>query len=355
MAYTTTTTISAPVNVVFQNKMLAKAKPYCPYFVGSKGGDMLASKSGSYTVKWRRYENITPTTTALTELTGTASFPTRTGSSPSITDVTAAVSKYGDFFIFNEDVDLLNVENLDLEFADVLGIQAGRSLNYLQRNVLEDGLTLVYEGAGSTDGSVSGVISAGTIANALNTLQNNSAMTFAPMTTGSTNIGTGPVLPSFWMICHANVGYDVSRLSGFKSVETYAGQVETMPNELGYLSGAGVGLRVVWTEEASIDSGLGAAASGVRTTTGNADLYTAVIFGQQCHGALSLDRDMVKEIYQSGDRLPAIILLTHPRGSAGAADPYSEVATVAWKSWHAGKVLNSNWGRGIRCAASALA
>ena len=62
----------------------------------------------------------------------------------------------------------------------------------------------------------------------------------------------------------------------------------------------------------------------------------------------------VKEIYQAGDSLPAIELISHNRGSAGAMDPLNEIMTLAWKAKHTGAILNSTWLRGIRSAATRL-
>jgi hypothetical protein len=49
-----------------------------------------------------------------------------------------------------------------------------------------------------------------------------------------------------------------------------------------------------------------------------------------------------------------IEIINKGRGSAGTADPLNELATLGWKAFAAAKVLNSNWTRGIRSAATAL-
>jgi hypothetical protein len=48
------------------------------------------------------------------------------------------------------------------------------------------------------------------------------------------------------------------------------------------------------------------------------------------------------------------MMISHPKGSAGPADPYNEVSSVAWKSWHAAKILDGTWVRNLRSAASKL-
>jgi hypothetical protein len=39
----------------------------------------------------------------------------------------------------------------------------------------------------------------------------------------------------------------------------------------------------------------------------------------------------------------------------GVADPYAELCGIGWKSWHAAKILKSDWVRSIASAASSLA
>ena len=94
--------------------------------------------------------------------------------------------------------------------------------------------------------------------------------------------------------------------------------------------------------------------TALSTTGSSADLYTGGIFGQDAHGAVGFGVEMVKEIYQAGDSLPAIQLISHAAGSAGSMDPLNEVMTLSYKAWHAATTLNSTWTRGIRSAASKL-
>ena len=106
---TTTTQVAGPVNVIFQQTLLRNAKPLCPYLVGAQEGDVIQSHSGSFTIKWRRIDNLTPTTSALSELTGALSLPARSpGSILAVTDTTAVLLKFGDFIVMTEETDLIN-------------------------------------------------------------------------------------------------------------------------------------------------------------------------------------------------------------------------------------------------------
>jgi N4-gp56 family major capsid protein len=359
MAITTTNEIAAPVNVILQTNLLKRAQAVCPYFVGSTPAE-IREHSGSFTAKWRRYEHLTPTTTPLTELTGSVAFPTRSAVQPSVTDITATVQKFGNFVFLTEEVDLVNVNRPAAELSGVLGENAGRSLNRLQRNELEDNSTSIPVGATTATNvggaSGTGVITRGSISAAVNALSRQDARKFLPQTLGSQNVGSAPVRESYWGINHPDVTEDMRELTGFNSVEVYAGQTETAVGEYGHVGG----VRFIESTESTIDAGLGAAATAsattdVRSTSGaRTDRYNTVIFGKDFHGSLGLGNQHVQRVYRPEDRLPAVMMISHAKGSAGSADPLNEVASVGWKSWHAAKILNGNWGRVIVHSSSRL-
>ena len=359
MALTVTATdteLQKPVNVVFQQTFLRRAQQLAPYFAGTMPGT-LNRQMGTSTIKWRRIEQETPSTTAITELTGNAAYMQgRSADTPTFSDVTATVSKYGQFYIVNEEVDLYNPNGTTAELVAVLGESAGRSLNQLMRDVMEDSSTQRYANNVASDGTVLSVPLTSDFNRIVNELSVNVARPFSPMTTGATDIGTAPILPSFWAINHPDVAYDVSRMTGFKSVETYAGQTATVPGEYGYLSQAGFGVRFIQTPDASIDAGSGSAVSAadVNTTSSNADLYTTVVYGMDAYGSVGLGERHTDGIYRAGDNTGGWEIITHERGSGGTSDPFNEIATLAWKAFFAGAVLNSTWGRALRSAATNL-
>lgn len=360
MAYTTTTQAPGPVNVIFQTNLLRNAKAYCPYFFGTSPAE-ISERQGTFSAKWRRIENLTPNITPLAELTGAVAFPTRTGSQPSVTDVTATAQKYGDFIFLNEEVDLINFTGQSEKLSQILGIQAGKSLNRLQRDVAEDNLSAIFAGTATTAtglygvASASGFLRSGDVENAVNILDRNDARKFRPMTVGNTSVGTVPIRAAYVGMNHPDISAHLRSISGFQEVQTYAGQTQTWDNEIGYLKG----VRFVETSEATIDAGTGAGATGSSTSFGRStatrfDVYTIPVYGEDCLGSLGLGAEHVKEMYEAGDTLPAVQVINHAKGSAGAADPLNEVQTMGWKSWHAGIVLNSTWGRTMKTAAPLL-
>lgn len=353
----TDTELQKPVNVVFEQTFLRRAQQLCPYFAGTVPGQ-ISTQQGTSTIKWRRIEQEDPSTSALAELTGTASFMMgRDADTPSFTDVTATVSKYGKFYIVNEEVDLFNPNGTSNELVAVLGESAGRSLNQLMRDVMEDNATQRYAANVGGLSNVYAVATTGDLDRIVNELSRNSTRTFMAMTTGSQNIGTAPILPSFWALCHPDVAYTIAGLTGFKSVETYAGQTAIAPGEFGYYGKAGRGLRFVQSEDASIDLGAGAPLSGadLRSTSGDTDVYSVVCYGQDAFGSVGLGQRHTDGVYRAGDNTGGWQLISHPKGSGGVADPFNEISTIAYKFWFAAAVLNANWSRTLRCAATNLA
>lgn len=353
---TDTTNIQKPVNVVFEQTFLRRAQQMCPYFIGTMPGTLM-TQQGTNVIKWRRIEQETPSTTALAELTATSSYMQgRDADTPTFTDVTATMSKYGQFYIVNEEVDLFNPNGTTAELVAVLGEAAGRALNMLQRDIGEDNSTQLFAGNVASDGAVNSIVTAGLLNRAINELTRNSARTFAPMTTGSQNIGTAPILPSYWAACHPDVAHDIAGLTGFKSVETYAGQTATVMGEFGYYARAGRGVRFVISEDASVNTGVGAPLSGadLRATSTVADIYYIVVWGQDAFGTVGLGMRHTDGAYRAGENTGSFELINHERGSGGIADPFNEIATLAWKAWYAGAVLNSNWSRSLGVAATNL-
>lgn len=347
--------LTKPINAVFVQTFLRRAQQVCPYFMGSMPGQV-NEMSGTSSIKWRRVEQITPTVTALSELTTTASYmQNRDSVAASFTDVLATLAKYGQFYIVSEEVDLYNPNGTTGELVATLGEAAGRSLNELMRDIMEDNATQRFAANVASAGAVHAKVVVGDLDRVINELTVNSARTFSPMTNGSTNVGTAPILPSYWAICHPDVAYDVSGLTGFNSVEKYAGQTATMVGEFGMYSKAGRGIRFVMSEDASVDAGNGAATSGadLYATSGNLDTYNIVCYGQDAFGSVGLGKKHGDGIYRAGDR-GAWDLISHPRGSGGTSDPFNEISTLAWKAFFAGAVLNSNWSRNIVVAATDL-
>ena len=363
MPVTTTTEITAPVNVIFQETLLRNAKSRCPYFAGTNPAS-IREHGGSFTANWRRIENLSVPSTSLTEITGVPSFPTRVAAQPTISTVTATVAKFGNFIYLTEEVDLLNFSSQADKLAEILGINAGQALNRQIRNTIEDNATAILSGATVTTATSIGsgatascFLKESDVANANNALMRNDALQFTPQTTGSTNINTTPIRPAFVAFSHVDTTEDVRTLTNFIDVSRYAGQISTWDGEYGMVGG----VRFIESTEATIDTGTGATATDTTATTGGrtatgvrCDVYNTPVLGMDAIGSVGFGFENIKEVYMAGDDLPGVQMISHGRGSAGAADPLNELSSMGWKSWHASTVLNSNWVRNVRHAVRRL-
>lgn len=349
---TLTSNITAPVDYVLMKGLLSAARKRLPYFNGTLPGS-LEKNQGSASVKWRRIENLSPATTALGEITGTAAFGMgRNAVQPSITDQTVAMAKYGNWILTTEELDLFNVNSRAAQLLDKLGWNAGESLNILMRDVHDGSTNVRYAGTATADTNVVTAISVNDIKHVVNQLNRQSAMKFYAMGTGSRNIGTSPIRESYFGAVHPDVEEDIRSLSGFVAVETYGGYVDVEPGEFGTVAG----VRFVSTEIAPVSTGAGTTtATGFRgATTILNDVYSTFIYGKEAVGSVGLGENHTKEIYQMGKRMPTIQLISKAVGSAGAGDPFNEVGSLAWKAWFAGKILNQNWHWKIRSLSADL-
>ena len=359
--------VQRPVNVIYNQMLLRTARPLAPYFIGTTPTET-PLKAGTSTVLWRRYNTsadnasgIAPTTTPLSELTGVASYMQgRDASTVHFTNVTATLNKFGQFYILNEEVDVFLPNGTMMGITQSLAVSAGRSLNFLQRNVVEDNAQLIYVGGATNDATSVSKINLNSIALAINVMTRNSAMPFTAMGYGSENIGTSPILPGYWGICHPDVAYDISQMQGFKSAETYGVHTELAPGEFGLISTAGYSIRFIQTPEASVDLNAGGnpATNGLRSGNGtNANLYTVAIYGKDAIGSVGLGRRHTDGVYRGGENTAGFEMTAKGRGTgrpSGTDDPHDEITTISWKAWHAGAIINPNWVRAVRCGATQL-
>lgn len=345
---TLTTTITAPVNFVLMQGLLRAAERVMPYYNGVLPGT-LERNQGSLSVKWRRLDNLAPVTAALTELTGdqTAVFFGRTAQTPTFTDITATVAKYGAFIPYTEELDFTNVNSRAAALMDKLGEQAGHSLNRLMAGVFNDGTNIRYAGSVANDSAVVSAIGLADIQAAVNFLARNSAMKQHAYGFGRDAYNNNPIRASYFGICHVDMENDIRGITGFIPAEQYGGYTPLNNGEFGAVAG----VRWTSTEIAPIATDASTqTTTGFRGTGTNSalwDVYNSVIYGKEAVGSVGLGTEHAEEIYTATDespgRIPAVEAIAKPTGSSGAADPFNEVGTLAWKAHWAGAILNDRW------------
>ena len=351
----TTTNVTAPVNYQLMEGLLSSARKRLPFFNGTLQGELSKNK-GAYAVRWERIENLSAATTALAQPTGNATFFNgRDAVNPTVTRVDATMAKYGNAITLTEEVDLIQVNARATGFLDTLGKNAGESLNELMIDAVQAGVTTTmtrFATGVASAGAITDDITVNDIKYVVNQLNRNSAIKMDPMGMGSTNVGTVPIRESYFGICHPDIEEDIRGLTGFSGVEKYAAYTSTYPGEFGTING----VRFCVSElSGMIEVSVGATDAALRTSGSSlTDVYDTFIYGMEAIGSVGLGERHAKEIYQMGDKVPAVELIYHKPGTSGVGDPFNEVGSLAWKAQFVGKVLNGNWVARIRTGANVI-
>lgn len=311
MSTTTRTQIPAEVNNFYSRTLLMRA---VPLFLHTRFGQVrdIPQKAGSSTIKFRRYGNLAAATTPLTEGV------TPAGSSMSVTDITATVAQYGDFVTYSDVVDYESQDATLTEFAEVLGDQAGDTLDQLARDVLAAGTTVTYVGQ-SSRGAItsSNLITATEVRKMVRTLKNNKAKRVTRMIAASTGVATEPVAQAYIGICSPDTTFDLQDETGWVPVEKYSATMKAMDGEVGKLGD----VRFVETPNAKVFDAAGAS---------SIDVHATLIMGMEAYGVSRI----------SGLSLQNIV---KPLGSGGTDDPLNQRSTTGWKATFVAKILNDDF------------
>ena len=310
MAATTITQVPAAVAAFYDRNTLERALPTCVHDIFGQQRPLPAKNSTS--IKFRRYNSLAAATTALTEGV------TPSGKQLSVTDVTDTIAQYGDFVSITDVLDMTDLDNTVKEATDVLGEQAGNTLDQVWRDKLVAGTNVYYANAVANRGLVNTAPTTTDLDKVIKTLKNQNAKYFVEMIEGSTKISTTPIRPAFFAIVHPETTAILEGLTGFKSVETYASQNGVYPTEIG----AYKNLRFIETTNAKIFTGAGASSK---------DVYAMLVFAKNAYGVIPMRGAKNIETY------------VKPLGSAGASDPLNQISTVGWKAWTTAKILNDSF------------
>lgn len=186
-----------------------------------------------------------------------------------------------------------------------LGAQAGRTLDYVTREVLNGGTMVQYAPIVAADGTETKVTSRSAITadakfsvreilKAARFLKRNSATPFGD---------------SFVAIIHPDVEFDVLDSTKFKEIVSYTNNVDRIfKGEIGKIGQ----VRFVVSPQAKVFEGAGF--DGI-------DVYSTLILGQKAYGTIEMQGGNLEHIVQ-------------PLGSAGAADPLKQRGSRGWKVTH---------------------
>jgi len=272
----------------------------------------IPNKSGTDTIKFRRYTNLSAATTALSEGI------TPAGSSLSITDITATVLQYGDFITLTDVVTFETPDPILTETSQLLGDQAGDTLDQLCRNIVVAGTNVMFAtGTERNDITAAAKLTSTLVRKAVRTLKRAKAKRITRMINASTGISTEPVAASYIGIVHPNTTYDLKTDSLFVPIEKYSSNTTAMEGEIGKIDE----VRFIESTNAVVFTGEG---------DGNVDVYGTIIFGQEAYGISRISGQAMQNIVK-------------PLGSGGSSDPLDQRQTSGWKATFVAKILNNDF------------
>lgn len=291
----------------------------------------LARRSGK-TMIWRRFEALALPTTSLVEGENPA------GRAKTKTDVSATIAPYGDFI---EDSDMVIDTQPDpqtTENVELLGQQRGEMFDQLYRDLFATATNIVYANGTSTV-TVSEIPDKNDLDRVYRLLKNNKAKPYSPMIMASQNVGTGPVMPSYWGLCHEDLAFDLRHTADFLLASEYGSKTGLIAGEFGADKN---GIRFMSSPNGyklAGATGVTIAGTDIKNTGGFVDVYSLFVCGMQAVAGVGL----------SGGNGGVI---RKALGSGGTSDPLDMKATVGWKQYDARAVLNQNFFVELQAGAS---
>lgn len=312
-----TTTVPVAINNYYDRRLLERALPLLLHNKFGQVRDL--PKNAGEVIKFRKYGSLTAATTPLTEGI------TPDGSSLSVTDIIATPAQYGDYVTLTDKLLFTTLDPVLMETSDILGEQAGLTLDTITRNILHAGTSVQYcdnsspkVNAARTDITSSDVLDSTEILVAIKTLKNAKAKKVTSMVSANNGYLTTPVNAAYIAIVHPNITNRLlSDTTNFFPVEKYADKTNLLPGEVGKM----YDVRFIETTEAKVFEDAG---------SGSIDVYSTLILGQNAYGITRI----------SGEAMHNII---KPLGSAGTADPLNQRATSGWKAAFTAVILQQAW------------
>lgn len=243
------------------------------------------------TTSFRRLNSLAVSTTALTEGV------TPDGVNLDITKINTTVQEYGNWTKISEFINMTGLDPLMTEVAQLMGENAGESLETIVRDVTLGGTNVQYANNVASRAAVAGKITALDILRIRRTLKRNKVKKIKLPNGKSGYLG----------FIHTDVATDLMQTPEWQDANKYVKNDNLIEGTIGEL----YGIYFIEYDLAKKDAGAGA--SGV-------DVYENLFIGKGAFGVPDVE----------GSSKPQIIV--HPAGSGGTSDPLNQFNTIAWKA-----------------------
>jgi N4-gp56 family major capsid protein len=332
---TTSSVVDPVVNEWYSGLGLARALPYLNH---AKWGQLpvrpFEMKKGTR-VMFRRYESMPVQKAPLVEMT------TPSPIQVSKTDVYGDLVQYGAYMKYSDKVAYTTEDPALSEFSALMGENGGESIDEAQRDQLLATTSVFRAGAVSLETSVVTKALAADFDKIYRVLLNARAKPVRPNgVKASTGVGTGPVRPSYYVLIHPDMVYDVDNTTnfpGFKHPTEYPdGGASADPSEIG----AYKNFRFLVSDKEYVNLGGGAAvaSTGLASTGGLIDVYHCLVFAKDAYGIVPLNGHAYETI------------VTELK--ADKADPLGQYGTIGWKAMQTLVLLNETFMLRYECGAT---
>ena len=301
---TTQSTLSAEMKTFYDRNLIENASPLLVHDRWAQ--KRYIPKNGGKKIEFRKYVQLGKSLTPLTEGV------TPDGQSLSVTSIEAEVKQYGNYVTVSDMLQMTTIDNTIVETTDLIGGQAGTSLDTISREVLNAGTNVQYaEGQVSSRTALtsSHKLTVRAVKMAVRTLKKQLA---------------AKIDGSYWAIIHPDIAFDLTEDPNWIDVHKYAKPDEIFEGEIGKIGG----VRFVETTEAKIFAKAGAAKSDSDTT--KTDVYSTLFFGANAYATTKIE----------GAGLQTIV---KQLGSGGTADPLDQRATIGWKATKVTEILSNEY------------
>lgn len=317
MSTVTTTTLSAEMKTFYDMRLIDEASPMLVH--EQFGQKRPIPQGGGKTVNFRRFSPLAKATTALTEGV------TPSGSSLSVSSISAIVAQYVDYVVQSDVLELTAVDNTILETTKLLGRQAGLTMDTIVRNALLLGTNKSYapKYVADTNGNL-----VETEVTKTADLDTSAKLTVdvVQRVVAKLRAQNAPTIGGDYVcIIHPYVAYDLMRDPEWIDAHKYATPENLYTGEIGKMAG----VRFVQSTEAKIDKGGSDNPSGLA-------VFHCLFIGDGAYG--------VTEV--TGGGLQTIV---KQKGSSGTADPLDQRSSVGWKGLKAAKILVDNYLVDLMC------
>lgn len=224
--------------------------------------------------------------------------------------VEVPVYQYGAFTPITDFASFASRDEVLVHDAEELSSQSGRTIETIDVEALNAGMSVLYAPAISSSGVITEI-------HARSSLTNTCRFSIEAIFRAVNYLKVQDAEPvngnSYVAIIHPNVEYDVMTNPKFVDIVKYAAAERIFNGEIGKIGN----VRFVVSSFAKIFKGAGATISG----SDKYDVYSTLVIGKDAYKVLEIE----------GQGMQTII---KPLGSGGTADPLNQRATQGWKTTH---------------------